>query len=193
VGYSMGGPIAQLVWHRHPARVSGLVLCATSRDFRGRLDDRAVFAGVGALNLALHGLPRRLGTSGWAGLAWILAGNMSDPQLRQWSAEELARHDPRLVAEAALAVGAFSSRGLIDGMDKPVAVIATEDDQLVPLRRQVRMAEHIPSAVLHPIRGDHFAVTRQAEVFMEALVDSCREVTGRSNRWTLRVVTDPEA
>jgi len=26
VGYSMGGPIAQLIWRRHPERVSGLVL-----------------------------------------------------------------------------------------------------------------------------------------------------------------------
>ena len=30
VGYSMGGPIAQLVWQRHRELVDGLVLCATS-------------------------------------------------------------------------------------------------------------------------------------------------------------------
>src|SRR5437764_9940193 len=29
VGYSMGGPIAQLTWKRHRERVSGMVLCAT--------------------------------------------------------------------------------------------------------------------------------------------------------------------
>src|SRR4029077_5641554 len=34
-GYSMGGPVAQLVWRRHADRVTGLVLCATSRNFRG--------------------------------------------------------------------------------------------------------------------------------------------------------------
>ena len=33
VGYSMGGPIASLTWRRHPERVTGLVLCATSRRF----------------------------------------------------------------------------------------------------------------------------------------------------------------
>src|SRR4029079_9382033 len=27
VGYSMGGPIASLLWRRHPDRVAGLVLC----------------------------------------------------------------------------------------------------------------------------------------------------------------------
>src|SRR5207237_10480362 len=32
VGYSMGGPVAQLVWRHHRDRVAGMVLCATSRD-----------------------------------------------------------------------------------------------------------------------------------------------------------------
>ena len=36
VGYSMGGPIAQLLWHRHPEKVAGLVLCATSEPLRAR-------------------------------------------------------------------------------------------------------------------------------------------------------------
>ena len=35
VGYSMGGPVAQLLWHRHRDKVAGLVLCATSATFRG--------------------------------------------------------------------------------------------------------------------------------------------------------------
>ena len=34
VGYSMGGAIAQLTWHRHPRRVAGLVLLATAARFQ---------------------------------------------------------------------------------------------------------------------------------------------------------------
>jgi len=41
VGYSMGGPIAQLLWKRHPELVEGLVLCATSRNFGRSLPERA--------------------------------------------------------------------------------------------------------------------------------------------------------
>ena len=41
VGYSMGGPIAQLVWRRHPELVDGLVLCATSATFTGTVRERA--------------------------------------------------------------------------------------------------------------------------------------------------------
>ena len=185
VGYSMGGPIAQLVWRRHHSRVSGMVLCATSRDFRGRLDDRLLFLGVGGLNLGLHGMPRFLGVGGWQALARLAANGLATADLRRWAADELSRHDPRLVCEAALAVGSFSSRGWIDGVDVPVAVIATEQDQLVPLRRQLKLADHIPSAVLHPVRGDHFAVTRQADEFLAALVESCDEVSRRTRRWRM--------
>src|SRR5947209_1940927 len=44
VGYSMGGPVAQLLWKRHTDRVGGLVLCATSRNFGGRPPERAFFS-----------------------------------------------------------------------------------------------------------------------------------------------------
>ncbi len=44
VGYSMGGPIAQLIWHRHPDRVAGLVLCATACSFAPAKRRRSVSA-----------------------------------------------------------------------------------------------------------------------------------------------------
>src|SRR5436305_10915636 len=43
VGYSLGGPIAQLVWHRHRDRVEGLVLAATSRNVRGTLREPTLY------------------------------------------------------------------------------------------------------------------------------------------------------
>src|SRR6202022_3419586 len=36
VGYSMGGPVAQLLWQRHPEAVDSLVLCATAARFSSR-------------------------------------------------------------------------------------------------------------------------------------------------------------
>ena len=49
VGYSMGGPIAQLVWQRHRERVDGLVLCATAPYFAGRRPERLSFVGLTGL------------------------------------------------------------------------------------------------------------------------------------------------
>ena len=43
-GYSMGGPIAQLLWRRHPDVVAGLVLCATSATFHGTARESALSA-----------------------------------------------------------------------------------------------------------------------------------------------------
>ena len=43
VGYSMGGPIAQLLWRRHPDQVAGLVLCATSYRFVRGARERVIF------------------------------------------------------------------------------------------------------------------------------------------------------
>ena len=36
IGYSMGGTVAQLIAHREPARVSGVVLCATAKTFKSQ-------------------------------------------------------------------------------------------------------------------------------------------------------------
>ena len=41
-GYSMGSLVAQLIWRRHPDRVAGLVLGATSRNFLGSPAERLV-------------------------------------------------------------------------------------------------------------------------------------------------------
>ena len=61
VGYSMGGPIAQLIWRRHPDRVSGLVLCATSRYFvGGRPGERAAAPMLGLASLVARATPAAL-------------------------------------------------------------------------------------------------------------------------------------
>src|SRR4051794_5535253 len=58
VGYSMGGPIAQLLWKRHPEKVDGLVLCATSRRFSSSDPRwRAFFGGMLGLATAARLAP----------------------------------------------------------------------------------------------------------------------------------------
>ena len=184
VGYSMGGPIAQLLWWRHPDRVDALVLCATSRNFRGAVGDRVRFAGLGLLGLGLA-VPGVLTASGrgWHTAASLLAARMPT-SLRGWALRELSGHDPRGVLQAAEAIGRFSSHDWIEGVDVPVAVVATANDELVPLRRQLKLARSIPSAVLHPVDGDHMVVARSPGSFVPALVEACDEVVTRATRWS---------
>ena len=56
VGYSMGGPIAQLLWHRHRSLVNGLVFCATARNFRGQRSQVA-FSLMPFITAALRSTP----------------------------------------------------------------------------------------------------------------------------------------
>ena len=178
VGYSMGGPIAQLIWHRHPDRVDGLVLCATSRDFRGRWHERVQFAGlalmVTGLRLAPHPAIEQL--------AEQLPEELLDAPNRRWALEELRRHDLRTVLEAAESLGRFSSRDWIGSIDVPVSVIVTSRDRLVPPRRQVKLASSIPTAVIHVVDGTHLAAGTDPDGFAESLVDACLLVSRRAAR-----------
>ncbi|WP_208027043.1 alpha/beta fold hydrolase [Rhabdothermincola sediminis] len=45
-GYSMGGPVAQLIWKRHRGLVDGLVLCATSHSFVPGIRERMIFSSL---------------------------------------------------------------------------------------------------------------------------------------------------
>jgi 3-oxoadipate enol-lactonase len=176
VGYSMGGPIAQLVWRRHPERVDGLVLCATSRDFRGRWHERVQFAGLGLVVTGLRLAP----LPAVERLADQLPGELTDVASRRWALDELRRHDVRSVLEAAETLGRFSSRDWIGDIDVPVSVVVTSQDRLVPPRRQVKLASSIPTAVMHVVDGTHLAAGTDPDEFADALVDACRLVNRRA-------------
>jgi len=186
VGYSMGGPIAQLTWRRHRDRVSGLVLCATARDFGGRLSERGRLVGMGVLGAGLGVVPAGVGRAGWAAVSRVFTAEMTDPRLRDWTAEELRGNDARLVLEAAGELGRFTSRGWIGSVDVPTAVIATRRDQLVPFHRQLKLAAAVPGAVVEAIDADHFAITRAPDAFVAALVRACARATRGSLRPTSR-------
>lgn len=176
VGYSMGGPIAQIMWRRRPDRVDGLVLAATSRDFGGRMRDRVAFQSL-PLALAATRLPgapevRKL-------LVSLLAPRFSATDIRRWATDELRRADSRSILEAAVELGRFSSRAWIQGVNVPTAVIVAMNDQLVPARRQLKLARAIPHSVAAFVNGDHYAVGRAPEDFVPVLVRECISVAAR--------------
>jgi 3-oxoadipate enol-lactonase len=176
VGYSMGGPIAQLLWRRNPGLVDGLVLCATSAHFSEQPGERVVFgvaAGVSAIGSVVPLRP-------FAGVA--LAGWCRWQRMRRrswWGFDEIARHDWAQVVEAARALGRFDSRDWISDVSVPTAVLVTEDDEVVPTERQLAFAASMDGAIVRRVRGGHGACTITAERFAPALVDACLDVAGR--------------
>lgn len=55
------------------------------------------------------------------------------------------------------------------------------DDQLVPVRRQVKLVRSLPDSVAAFVRGDHFAIVRNARKFVPALVAVSTRVAARAH------------
>jgi hypothetical protein len=110
-----------------------------------------------------------------------------------WVLEELCRHDPQSLLQAAVAVGRFSCHDWAGDVDVPVAVVATTLDRIVPLSRQVRLAAAIPTAVLHPVDNGHLAVGPMCgRASIKAMVDACIQVAYRADRGGFGAVAAPE-
>ena len=176
VGYSMGGPVAQLLWRRHPGLVDGLVLCATSRTFSDTVRERALFgllAGAGAT--ARHLSPGRR-----AQLAMrAMSARRTDASRWAWATDDLSAHDWLRIVEAGRCIGRFDSRPWASTIEVPTAVVVTMDDDVVPARRQWELAAAVPGATVHPVSGDHAVCLAQPEELLPALLSAVDSVTAR--------------
>jgi 3-oxoadipate enol-lactonase len=178
VGYSMGGAIAQLLCRRHPDKVRGLVLCATSRSFRGTLQERMLFAVLPSVRLASRVIPD--GTARAAGR--LLADRLvAKPSVRSVQ-DQVGEFSVGHVLDAALALSNYRSHDWIGNIDVPSAVLVHLHDQLVPTNRQFALARSLPGAVVHPVDGDHFAAVKEPHVFASTLISAVRDVHRRGLR-----------
>lgn len=180
VGYSMGGPVAQLLWRRHPEAVSGLVLCATGADFFPGNRERYVFA---AMSQILAGTTRAGAIVG----GWIPGGiarrmlNVSprggNPQMASWARREMSKHSPRMLLEAGQAIANYSSKHWLHEVDVPTSVLVTTRDAAVQPAAQFRMATAIPHSHVNLIEDGHVAC--MAPDFGRKVVDACLDVQRR--------------
>ena len=179
-GYSMGGPIASLLWRRHPHLVGGLVFCATSRNFRGSPGEKLTFGAMGLAGLSPVALPRPLVRACGAAFGVLPVPNVGPVKDLRWAVEEMAGHDPRSIIQAAAAIGRFNSSEWIGQVDVPTSVVVTTTDQVVPPIRQLSLARSIPQAQVHCVDGGHFCVGGGAPKlrFLTTLREACLEVAG---------------
>ncbi|MEX2628158.1 MAG: alpha/beta fold hydrolase [Ilumatobacteraceae bacterium] len=175
VGYSMGGTIAQLMWRRAPERVAGLVLCATAPHFVERRDERLSFLGITGLAALARVTPSY--ARGW--LTDQLYLQRKSAQWEPWAIQQAASHDWRMILEAGRAIGGFSARDWIGDVDVPTSIVATMNDRVIPLRRQVELFERIPGAEAFRVHADHDAVVADHERFVPALLRATRSVVDR--------------
>lgn len=176
VGYSMGGPIAQLMWHRHPRQVAGLVLCATAPVFATSRGERLWFGAIGAAARAA-----RITSEGMRSRAFerVLISRVEEGPFDDWIRAELSGGDPRLLMEAAPALSRFDSRAWLPRVDVPTAVIVTEHDEIVSPHRQRALTTAVPRATTHAVAVHHDGVVADADRFRPALLEACTTVAGR--------------
>ena len=177
VGYSMGGPIASLLWRRHPELVGGLVLCATSGSFSGTPAERLTFGAMRVAGKAPMRVSKRVlhATGGIAGVVPVPKGLPRDVQ---WAIDEMTGHDPRSIVQAIGEVGRFDSLPWVGQVDVPTAVVVTATDQIVPVSRQLDLARAIHHASVYSVDGGHLCVSGgdTKRRFLSTLREACVEV-----------------
>lgn len=176
VGYSMGGPIAQLIWRRHPERVTGLVLCATAPYFAGRRTERRMLLGLTGLAAVARLAPEQAKI--W--LTEQLYLQRRTMQWEPWAIQQAATHDWAMILEAGRAIGNFSSSDWLHEVDVPASTVITMRDQVVPLRRQVKLFEGIPDAEAFRVDGMHDAAVANADRFVPSLIRAVESIERRS-------------
>jgi len=173
VGYSMGGPVAQLLARRSPAQVAGIVLCATALDWSDPRN-KAFWRAMGGLRLLLGAFPQGAWKAGMR-----LAGTPSAGS--SWVAGELARGSARDLAEAGRELGRFDSSAWVGELEPPAAVLVMTRDRLVPPRKQRALAEALGVDPV-PVDADHDACSVQPQRFVAALTRALRALRTSQRR-----------
>lgn len=178
-GYSLGGVVSLAAAHRHPDRVSGLVLCSTPYRFQEKWRERAFHRAFGALADAVGPYSFRR-VEKFAGrlpempeIAWVPGG------LDRWALAELRSTSGWAIAQVIGEVGRFDATDWLSTLEMPTAVVITTQDRAIPVYRQLEMATMIRGAGIHLIRGGHAACVLAADLFVPALLEACAAVAAR--------------
>jgi pimeloyl-ACP methyl ester carboxylesterase len=172
VGYSMGGPIAQLMARDHRDVVRGLVVCATAAawDEPGM---KLFWRTMGVTRLYLTVFPRQA----WR---WALrASGLPNSQTTSWTAAGLSRGAGRDLAEAGRELGRYDGRAWLASLrELPCASVVTTRDTAVPRHKQEELARLLDAPVVEtPV--DHFGVTAAHATFRPALLAAVDAVATR--------------
>lgn len=177
VGYSMGGPVVQLLWRRHPKLVRGLVLCATAAEFRAGTPRRGLLlttVGVG-LSAAAAAVPEALRRR----LLWQLLRRRPDfTSMARWAVDESAAGDLAAYLQALTCLHLYDSTSWIGAVDVPTVCLITALDVTVSPHRQRHLAEAIPGATVVELDASHRACAEAPDLFVPALRRACRQLAG---------------
>jgi poly(3-hydroxyoctanoate) depolymerase len=150
LGYSFGGVVAQEVVRRAPERVGRLVLCATGIGLGG-VPPKPLAA------LMMLSPARYYSRSAARQILPVIAGGRTrrDPRVLEEELPLRLANPPstRGYLEQLYAITGWSSLPWIREVRHRTLILHGDDDPLVPVANARRMAELMPNASLHVIRG----------------------------------------
>lgn len=171
VGVSMGGMISQHVALRHPERVDGLVLMATTPGLpHGRLPSADMLGTLARLPFA----------RGKRGHGELLAKVLLPPEQQTSFREVFARWpdafaaDPQRLESFFLQLGAIATHSTgarLGSLKVPTVVMTGAEDALVPPANSRILAEKIPGAALEVLQGVGHALPMQRPDAVERALD----------------------
>jgi pimeloyl-ACP methyl ester carboxylesterase len=167
IGHSMGGAIAQLCGLKHPGRVSGLVLVATSARLRvaPQLLHLVESDFIAAVDLVSQ---------------WVW-GPLTPDEIKLLGKQQLLKIRPEILLDDYRACDAFDVRDHLPEISAPALIIAGEADQMTPLKHAAFLAEHLPHARLVTVpQTGHMVMLEAAEVVTRAVADFVGEGAKRS-------------
>jgi pimeloyl-ACP methyl ester carboxylesterase len=180
VGYSMGGSVALLLWHRHASAVAGLVLEATALQWRSSPRDRLLWSGMAAAEYAF-----RLGSPRGLTERYLRDAADQSPGVRpqaSWMKAEIRRGNPGDIAAAGRALSVFDARSFAGRIDVPTAVVITGRDRLVRPAHQRALAEAIPGASVLGADTAHNGWLVRPRAFASATEQALDSVLSRIDR-----------
>ncbi len=160
LGVSMGGVIAQLLYHRHPGKVRSLILVDTTTG--GSTPERVqqrleAIDTLTPLQLAEKRAPQLVRPDAPPGLVHELV-------------EIMAEVHPDGYRNAAVALGEADVQALLPSIAVPTLVVHGKDDAVVPLETGKRLTATIPGAQLCILeRAGHVSNQEQPEAFNAAV------------------------
>lgn len=176
VGYSMGGPISTLVWHRHRDLVKGMVLQATAMEWNTTRAERTRWVVSRYTGFLFRNIvtPRFLG----AVLRRAIPRGHEMRRYIPWMLGEIRRNDSWFILQAGQALSRFDARPMVAEVAVPTAFVVTTKDTGVPVPKQRAFAAAV-SAEQFELEGDHFATLTMPREFSAVTIRAVQSVVSR--------------
>jgi len=167
IGHSMGGAIAQLCGLKHPDKVTGLVLVATSARLRvaPQLLQLTESDFAAAVDLV----------SQWE---W---GPLVPDDIRRLGKQQLLQIGSQVLLDDYRACDAFDVRDQLSEINAPALIIAGEADQMTPLTHAMFLAQQLPHARLASVpHAGHMVMMEASEIVTRAVAEFVGEIANRA-------------